>query len=40
MMDNNDCNNEECEDQAINWAVKINALRRRDKVQRIDETRE
>jgi len=34
------CHNEECEDQAINWAVKINDLGRRDNVQRIDKTRE
>jgi hypothetical protein len=34
------CNNEEGEDQAINWAVKINDLGRRDNVQQIDKTRE
>ena len=39
-MDTTICRNEECEDQAINWAVKINDLGRRDNVQRFDKTRE
>ena len=34
------CNNEEGEDHAINWVVKINDLGRRDNVQQIDKTRE